>query len=99
MQIAHRLDQLPGVRLAEGEGIIGPERDAGCTEEMDEKTQRIGVMNERIDVEMGGFSAAREIMARIGFVIDGAQIGTNVKAVFDAADREWKRAAAMGEGD
>src|SRR4051794_19907086 len=87
------------MRFAEREWVIAAERDALNAEEFDKKAQRVGVVDEGVDVEMRGSSIVREIKARICVVIGGAQIGADVKAVLDPADGEWKRAAAMGEGD
>ena len=85
--------------FAQGEWIIGAESDPLRAEKFDEKAQGIGIVNEGIDVEVRGFCCGRQIAARSCLIVDGAEIGTNVKGVLDATNRKRKRAAAMGEGD
>src|SRR5438128_2504601 len=85
--------------FAEGKRIIGAESDPPGAAEIDEKALGIGIVNEGIDVEVRGFCCGRQIAARGCLIVDGAEIGTNMKGVLDATNRKRKRAASMGEGD
>ena len=87
------------MRFAERERVIGAEGDTLCAEEFDQEAQSIGIMDERVDVEVREGVIVREIVARICVVIGGAQIGANVEGVLDSADGEGEGAAAVGEGD
>src|SRR3954467_14055756 len=85
------------MRFPQRERVIGPESDTRSAEEFHEKPQGIGVVNKRIDVEARWLLRGREKAARRCLVINGAQIGTDVKGMFYPADREGERAPAMGE--
>ena len=98
-KIFHRFDESARVRFAEREWVIGAERDAICAEKFQEQPERVGIVHERVDIKVRGFISAREIGARIFFIVGCDQIGSNVKSVLNPADSSGKCAATVGESD
>src|ERR1043165_2573914 len=101
----HRLDELAGVGLAQGEGVVGAEGDVFGAEEVEESAQGGCIVDEGIDVEAGraagwtGGGGAREVVAGAPLVGDRAEVRSALEAVLDAADGAGEGAAAVGEGD
>src|SRR5262245_51453439 len=74
-KVAQRLDQPAGLRLAQRERVVRAKGDALGTDQADQVAQRIGVVDQRVQVELA------EVFARAAGVVDGAQVGPGVEAV------------------
>src|SRR5205823_1345668 len=77
--------------------VIGAEGDASHVEELQQEVERVGVVNERIDIKAGWRFSSRQILSRFGFVIDRDQVRPDVKSMLDSADGPGKSAATMRE--
>src|SRR5262249_40191270 len=86
-----RSDQLARLGLTEWEWVVAAERDALSPQEANQSTQRVGIVNERIDEE------TPQIRARVERIVPGTQVGPSVKAHLDPADGASEGAAAVSE--
>src|SRR5262249_25053335 len=58
-----------------------------------ETPQRFGIVDKRVEIDFA------QVMTRIFLVVDGAQVGPDAEALFDAADGPRKTAAAVSEAE
>ncbi|MEY2549478.1 MAG: hypothetical protein QOD64_2060, partial [Verrucomicrobiota bacterium] len=80
-EVLHRFNERTGMRFSQRERVIGAESDPRSAEEFHKKPEGIGVVNKRIDVEARWLLSGREKAAGRFLVINGAQVGTDVKGV------------------
>src|SRR6266566_3970493 len=89
--------------FAQRERIIRGECDALRPEQLEQHSQCVGIVNERVHVKPRRNNAvaiirARKVISWIRLVLRRNQIRPHVERVLDATDCEWERAAAVGEG-
>src|SRR5437868_11850332 len=85
------VDQFTGRCLTKRERIIAAERNLVGPYKLDQIIELRRRMNERIEIHTA------QISPRAVRIIHGAEVGPDVKAVLDAADRRRERPAAVGE--
>src|SRR5271170_5477631 len=78
-QLRQRFDELARLLFAKRKWIIAPQRNPLRPQQLDKVTQRVGIVDERIDVEPG------EVAARAGRIVDGTEIGPDAVGMLDPA--------------